>query len=56
MTNTEAIQHGLAKSSATRRTKQIARLIETAPALREADIKRLSDLLVTHPRLPEVSK
>lgn len=48
-----AMQRGIEKSRATKRTQQIARLIESAPALREADIMRLTDLLVTHPRLPE---
>lgn len=52
-TSAVAMQRGIEKSRATKRTQQIVRLIETAPALREADVKRLTDMLDTHPRLPE---
>jgi hypothetical protein len=57
MPDLNTIQRGLDKSRATKRTQLLARLIRSAPPMRESDVKSLTDLLVSVPRLPEqVSK
>ncbi len=43
----------LAKSAATRRTNQIVRLIESAPPLTEAHIKRITEAAATVQHLNE---
>jgi hypothetical protein len=42
-----------AKSAATRRTNQVVRLLQTAPPLREADVKKIVDAAIQVRRLDE---